>query len=191
MAEDSGDKEYLTGKLIVAMPNMTDPRFANSVIFICGHDKSGAMGLVINRLVETLTFFGLMEQLNIPVDPNIQDRPINYGGPVEMGRGFVLHSSDYMHESSVSIAENVVLTATVDILRDLAQGGGPERCLLALGYAGWSPGQLEKEIQNNGWLEVEVDEELIFETRLDHRWREALEKIGVDPAMLSASAGHA
>lgn len=191
MPEKKKSDSCLTGKMVVAMPNMKDPRFENTVIFICGHDQSGAMGLVINKLVENITLNSLLEQLQIEIEEVIEDKPIYYGGPVEMGRGFVLHSAEYTHDSSVKIGDDLMLTATIEILRDIARSKGPEKCLLALGYAGWSPGQLEQEIQSNCWLEVEADNQVLFETPLDQRWKKTLLNLGIDPAMLSVEAGHA
>ena len=191
MGKKETKSEYLTGTLLIAMPRMKDTRFHHAVIYVCGHDEKGAMGLVVNRLAESITFKNLLEQLNIQV-PNLKlNLRIHYGGPIEMGRGFVLHTEDYMHESSVKMGENVVLTATVKILQDIATGKGPSKFMLALGYAGWSPGQLEQEIQDNGWQQVQADEELLFGENINTRWEQALTKLGVDIAMFSTEAGHA
>ena len=191
MGKKETKSKYLTGTLLIAMPQMKDARFHHAVIYVCGHDEKGAMGLVVNRLAESITFKNLLEQLNIQV-PNLKlNFRIHYGGPIEMGRGFVLHTEDYMHESSVKMGENVVLTATVKILQDIAKGKGPSKFMLALGYAGWSPGQLEQEIQDNGWLQVQADEELLFGENINTRWEQALTKLGVDIAMFSTEAGHA
>ncbi len=191
MGKKETKSKYLTGTLLIAMPQMKDARFHHAVIYVCGHDEKGAMGLVVNRLAESITFKNLLEQLKIEV-PNLkQSFRIHYGGPIEMGRGFVLHTEDYMHESSVKMGEDVVLTATVKILQDIALGKGPSKFMLALGYAGWSPGQLEQEIQDNGWLQVPADEELLFGENINTRWEQSLTKLGVDIAMLSPEAGHA
>lgn len=182
---------YLTGQLIVAMPTMLDPRFARTVIYLCAHNQDAAMGLVVNRLIGSLTFPDLLEQLGIDnanADNNIR---VHFGGPVESGRGFVLHSGDYQQDGTLQVSEGVSLTATVDILRDMATGEGPEHSMLALGYAGWGPGQLDAEIQANGWLHVDADEALVFGNDLDSKWDSALSKIGVDVSMLSGDAGHA
>lgn len=182
---------YMTGKLLVAMPHMVDARFAQSVIFICGHDQNGAMGLMINKTVDSLSLRDLVEQLNIDVPEIKRNLPVYFGGPVEMGRGFVLHSADYKKNGTIAINETMALTATIDILKTIAEGGGPKESLLALGYVGWSANQLEDEIHNNGWLQVEPDTDLVFHDPLDRKWRKAIDKLGVDPSMLSGDAGHA
>lgn len=189
--EETGEEGYLTGQLLIAMPTMSDPRFERSVIYMCAHTDKGAMGIVVNRLVDSISFPDLLEQLEIdmPAPPN--DIRVHFGGPVETGRGFVLHSAEYLQESSLQVDESVALTATIDILKDMASGGGPKQSLLALGYAGWSPGQLDAEIQNNGWLTVEADPKLLFDIDLDAKWDRAMQKIGLDVSKLSGSAGHA
>ena len=191
MAKTNKESVFLTGKLLVAMPHMQDPRFDHGVIFVCGHDANGGMGLVINKYADTLTLEDLMDQLKMEINQPVASMRVHFGGPVEIGRGFVLHSSDYTNESSVRIDENFVLTATIDILKDIALGKGPKKCLLALGYAGWSPGQLETELQTNGWLSVDPDDALVFGENVDTCWERAIAKIGIDPAMLSTEAGHA
>ena len=185
------DNTYLTGRLIVAMPNMLDPRFARTVIYLCAHTEEAAMGLVVNRLIGSITFPDLLEQLEIEssgADSNIR---VHFGGPVESGRGFVLHSPEYMQEGTLQVSAGVSLTATVDILRDMAAGQGPRRSLLALGYAGWGQGQLDAEIQANSWLHVDPDEALVFDEDLDGKWERAIAKLGFDFSMLSGDAGHA
>ncbi len=182
---------YLTGQLLIAMPSMSDPRFARSVVYVCAHNADGAMGLVINRLVGSVTFPDLLEQLGIEAGPMSEEIRVHFGGPVESGRGFVLHSGEYRHDSTLRVAEGVALTATVDILQDIARGQGPRRSLLALGYAGWGPGQLDTEIQANGWLHVAADEHLVFDGDLDSKWERAIAKLGVDLSLLSGEAGHA
>ena len=183
--------EYLTGQLIVAMPNMQDPRFARTVIYLCAHNEDAAMGLVVNRLIGSITFPDLLEQLEIEHEQADRDIRVHFGGPVESGRGFVLHSTDYEQEGTLKVTPDVALTATVDILRDMAHGHGPRRHLLALGYAGWGQGQLDAEIQSNSWLNVEADESLVFDTDLEGKWERAIAKLGVDFSMLSGDAGHA
>lgn len=181
------------------MPAMGDPRFARAVIYMCAHSADGAMGIIINQRAPNISFTELLEQLNI-VPP--QDRislpsslgamAVHLGGPVETGRGFVLHSADYFKaESTLPIDESVCLTATIDILRDIAKGSGPDKALLALGYAGWAPGQLENEIQANGWLNCPADPELIFDPEVDRKYSRALHKIGIDPIRLVNDSGHA
>lgn len=191
MSDYSAPGGYLTGQLIVAMPNMLDPRFARTVIYLCAHNQDAAMGLVVNRLIGSLTFPDLLEQLGIDNPGKSDDIRVHFGGPVESGRGFVLHSGDYHQDGTLEVAEGVSLTATVDILRDMALGQGPAQSMLALGYAGWGPGQLDAEIQANGWLHVDADETLVFGHNLDDKWEKALDKIGVDLTMLSGDAGHA
>jgi putative transcriptional regulator len=191
MQTDETDNLYLTGQLLVAMPQMRDPRFARSVIYMCAHSADGAMGLVVNRRVGSITFDDLLQQLNIGPNKRNDEIRVHFGGPVEQGRGFVLHSSDYLQTGSLRVDDQVALTATLDILKELAAGGGPRRSLLALGYAGWGPGQLDAEIQANGWLSVSSDEALVFDADLDHKWERAIGKIGIDFSQLSGEAGHA
>jgi len=191
MTKISGKAEYLSGQMLIAMPGMPDPRFSKTVVYLCAHNEEGAMGLVINRAMDQLTFPDLLEQLEIdPPDPKDQIRVLA-GGPVEASRGFVLHSADYLQEATMLVNDEVGLTATIDVLRAIALGEGPHQCLLALGYAGWGPGQLDSEIKENGWLHVAADNSLLFEIDLDAKWQRAMEKIGIDPRMLSDEAGHA
>jgi putative transcriptional regulator len=182
---------YLAGQLLIAMPQMQDPRFARSVVYLCAHTAEGAMGIVVNRLFDGLSFPELLTQLDIDPTPDCDKIRVHFGGPVEGGRGFVLHSADYMHETSLVVAEGVALTATVDVLKAIAEGDGPRKCLLALGYAGWSPGQLDSEIRDNAWLNVPADEKLLFDADLDHKWEAAIHKLGIDSGSLSAEVGHA
>jgi putative transcriptional regulator len=182
---------YLAGQLLVAMPGMRDPRFAKTVIYMCAHSADGAMGLVLNRTLDVLTFSDLLQQLGIKTPLACPTIDIHFGGPVETGRGFVLHSPEYKHEGTLEVDKGVSLTATIDILRAIATGDGPRRHLLALGYAGWGPGQLDGEIRANGWLSVAADETLVFDTTVETKWEQAMAKIGVDPRMLSDAAGHA
>jgi putative transcriptional regulator len=187
---------YLNGQMLVAMPGMADERFSRSVIFICAHSADGAMGIVINHPAQKVTFSEILVQLDVHgSDPRVLpagDVPVLRGGPVESGRGFVLHTTDYfVDNSTLPIDDAVSLTATLDVLRAIADGRGPRRAVLALGYAGWSPGQLETEIQENGWLNCPADPGLLFDPELDSKYEHALRKIGVDPVMLSAEAGHA
>jgi putative transcriptional regulator len=189
---------FLDGQMLIAMPGMSDPRFDRSVIFMCAHSDNGAMGIIVNKRAPMISFSELLERLDIMPQENriklpddVQSMLVQFGGPVEPGRGFVLHTSDYFSaDTSLPIDECVALTATLDILRAIAGGQGPRRSLLALGYAGWAPGQLEDEIQRNGWLSCAADEDLLFANDLDGKYAGALHKIGVDPAMLSSEAGH-
>lgn len=182
---------YLAGQLLVAMPGMLDPRFAKTVIYLCAHGPEGAMGLVINKVLDSLSFPDLLDQLGINFVGGSEHIAVHFGGPVETGRGFVLHSPDYVQEATLVVDGEVALTATVDILRAIASGMGPRHHLLALGYAGWGPGQLDSEIKANGWLNVQADEDLVFGHDLDGKWERAMAKIGIDPRMLSDMAGHA
>jgi putative transcriptional regulator len=195
----SDEEGYLDGQLLIAMPSMGDPRFSRSVIYVCAHSSEGAMGIVINQRAPNISFAELLEQLKIvpseerislPSALNAMD--VHLGGPVETGRGFVLHSADYFKaESTLPINDSVCLTATVDILRDIAKGSGPNKALLALGYAGWAPGQLEDEIQSNGWLNCPADPELVFDPAVDRKYNRALDSLGVDPSHLVSDSGHA
>ena len=182
---------YLTGHLLVAMPTMGDPRFARALIYLCAHSDAGALGLVVNRVAEAVTFPDLLEQLGIDVPAAGRSFTVHVGGPVETSRGFVLHSADYRQESTLVVSDEVALTASVDVLTAIAEGTGPRKSMLALGYAGWAPGQLEAEIQANGWLHAPADEELLFGTDNEAKWIRALRKIGLDPSTISSEAGHA
>ena len=184
---------YLTGQLLIAMPSLRDPRFARTVIYLCAHNEEGAMGLVINRLVGSIKFADLLEELELTSAPTAAGRypSVQFGGPVETGRGFVLHSDDYLGNDSMPLEDGLALTATVDILRDIALGTGPDSALLALGYAGWGPGQLDGEIQENSWLCVPSDREILFGSALDDKWEKALGKLGISASLLSTDAGHA
>jgi len=184
--------------ILIAMPGMLDETFHETTVLICAHSDDGAMGLVLNRLTDDLRFPALVEQLDLwDSDPapsllTPRDCQIHVGGPVDPSRGFVLHSPDYFCDgSSVRITDDICLTATVDILRELATGAGPEHVLLALGYAAWSPGQLEYELQTNGWLHTEATSELVFSCPVEHRYRRAFARIGIDPGFLATSGGRA
>lgn len=190
-ASSSIEEGYLTGQFLIAMPQMADPRFAQTVIYLCAHTADGAMGLVINRQIDSITFPGLLRQLEIEVADADDQIRVMFGGPVEMARGFVLHSQDYVQDSTLLIGDGVGLTATLEILKDMARGAGPKRCLLALGYAGWAAGQLDHEIQANGWLHAPADENLIFGDEAGSKWDRALGILGISAALLSGEAGHA
>lgn len=179
----------LTGQLLIAMPQMSDPFFDHSVVYLCAHSQEdGAMGLVVNKTLDTLTLGELYAQLKIEA---ASSQPVHFGGPVAPGQGFVLHSPDYRETSTLGIGEDFAMTATLDILHAKSKGEGPRQGLVALGYAGWSPGQLEAEIQANGWLLVAADPSLVFETEDGSKWQRALAKLGVSPEMLSGESGHA
>jgi putative transcriptional regulator len=174
------------------MPQMLDERFARSVVYICAHsDEAGAMGLVVNKVLGSLTLGELFAQLEIASSGPATSRPVHFGGPVDAGRGFVLHTTDYNEDATLVVNEHIALTATLDILRAIAQGSGPRESLFALGYAGWAPGQLDAEIQANGWLSVAADDAIVFDPDHDGKWRRALGKLGIDLSMLSTDAGHA
>jgi putative transcriptional regulator len=182
----------LAGQLLVAMPQMMDPRFARSVVYVCAHSGGeGAMGLVVNKLVSSLTMDELMTHLKLGPSAAGGARPVHFGGPVEPGRGFVLHTTDYREDATLMVGEEFGVTATLDILRAIGRGAGPRRSLLALGYAGWAPGQLDAEMQANGWLSVAADSDLVFDDDFDAKWQRALAKLGIDLTMLSTDAGHA
>lgn len=190
---------FLDGQMLIAMPSMRDERFMQSLIYICAHSSDGAMGIVVNQLAGDIDFPKLLVKLEvIPEDQRIQlptdarSMPVLKGGPVETQRGFVLHSSDYfMENSTLPIDDGICITATLDILKAIAQGSGPSNAVLALGYAGWAPGQLENEIQDNGWLHCSADRELIFGPNTGEKYFKALQKLGIQPGMLSSEAGHA
>lgn len=182
---------YMTGQLLIAMPQMQDSRFERSVIYVCMHNADGAMGLVVNRLAEQLTFPDLLEQLGVETEGDRIDLPVHVGGPVESGRGFVLHTNDYAQGSTIKVDETASLTATIDILKDIAEGCGPRQALLALGYAGWGAGQLDGEMHQNAWLSVPPDETLVFSEEAPLKWERSIAKLGADISSLSGDAGHA
>lgn len=189
MSED--DALSLRGRLLIATPTIGDPRFDRTVIYMCAHSpEKGAMGLVVNKPMSGLDFRELLSQLEIE-DVAIDALPVHYGGPVETTRGFVLHTADYESDDGSTVTEEVSLTATLDILRDIAAGGGPAKRILALGYSGWAPGQLEEEIKANGWLVVDADNAIVFDQNLDGKWSKALAAIGIDATHLSGQAGRA
>ena len=187
-----GAQMELAGKILIAMPGMGDPRFERSVVLICAHSPEGAMGIIVNKPAREMSFAGLLEQLNIPVAPEGRDIRVHLGGPVERGRGFVLHSPDWQAgPATMQVPGGFGMTATLDILEALARGQGPEAALLALGYAGWGPGQLEAEIGRNDWLTTEPGSGLVFSGDDGGKWSAALRGMGVDPLSLSAAAGRA
>jgi putative transcriptional regulator len=181
---------YLSGQILIAMPTMLDPRFQRTVLYVCAHSSDGAMGLVLNRAFGSITFVELMNQLGIPAGIDTE-RQVHFGGPVESGRGFVLHTTDFVHDDSMMVDETVALTGTLDILRAIAEGKGPTQSLFALGYAGWGPGQLDAEIHSNGWLSATANPSLLFDGDIDTKWDRALAEMGINPLMLSEEAGHA
>jgi putative transcriptional regulator len=182
----------LTGQLLVAMPQMSDPRFERSVVYLCAHSDEGAMGLIINKPAPGASMLELLGQLGIePVPPKLLGN-VQFGGPVEVGRGFVLHSADYAADgSTLTVDETFAMTGTLDILRDMAAGGGPRVALLALGYAGWGPGQLESELARNDWLNAAAHPRIVWDLPNAAKWEAALGVLGIDPLTLSAAAGRA
>ncbi len=183
--------QWLSGQLLIAMPAMDDPHFIRSVIFICSHNEEDAMGLVINKLYGAVRFASLLDQIDVKRAPNAPDINVHCGGPVETSRGFVLHSADYNGEGTGHITPEVALTANVEILRALAMGTGPRQALLALGYAAWAGGQLERELQQHGWLVAPTDSALLFDNGLETKWDRAVAKLGITPALFSGAAGRA
>ncbi|WP_068080921.1 YqgE/AlgH family protein [Polycladidibacter stylochi] len=197
--QEGDNNQYMEGQYLIAMPSMDDGRFAHSVVYVCAHSEEGAMGIILNQPVDNINFSELLKQLNIlpegdeyELPPDLRNMKVYQGGPVDTGRGFVLHSDDFFLEGfSLPIENGICLTATLEILRALAEGRGPSRALLALGYAGWAPGQLESEIQANGWLTCAADPSLVFEVQDHDKWGRALQIMGIEPGMLSSDAGHA
>jgi len=190
MSEQKTTDDFV-GQVLLAMPAMSDPRFERSVIYVCAHNEDGAMGIVINKTLDSIDFRELLSHLDIPTGENADDVAMHFGGPVENQRGFVVHSEDYRHAETLVVDKGIGLTATVDILRDLASGTGPQDAILALGYAGWGPGQLESEFQENAWLLVPASRELLFDIANDDKWEHAFNSIGVDLSVLSGTAGRA
>jgi putative transcriptional regulator len=190
---------YLDGQMLVATPTMEDERFSRSLIYVCAHSSEGAMGIVVNQPARNISFPDLLVKLDVVPAADLITLPsraegvkVLKGGPVETERGFVLHSADFFIENStLSIDGGICLTATLDILKAIARGNGPESAILALGYAGWAPGQLEEEINHNGWLHCSADPDLLFGTDIESKYVRALEKIGIRPGMLSSEVGHA
>lgn len=182
----------LTGKLLIAMPDMGDPRFEKTVILICAHSPEGTMGLIVNKRADEVKFPELLEQLKVKTTGQVQDTPVHFGGPVETGRGFVLHSDDFDgDDSSIEVPGGYKVTATLGILEALASGTGPTQSLMTLGYAGWGPGQLEDELQRNGWLASEADDAIVFSNENDGKWDAALKGMGISAMHLSGSGGRA
>lgn len=181
---------YLTGRLLLAMPQMGDPRFHRAVIFMCAHDENGAMGLVVNNVMPGIDLSELLGQLKIDPRPGTPAAPVMNGGPVETARGFVLHSDDFAQAETVRVAPHINITGTIEALRAIAAGDGPQKMLFMLGYAGWGAGQLDSELQSNAWLVADADADILFGNP-DDKWDRAVRKIGIDPAMLSGDAGHA
>lgn len=192
------DTSSLSGKFLIAMPGMGDARFEKTVIYICAHSEEGAMGFIINRTMEAPSVANFLKQLEIVSKDEIADIPehilkqkMYVGGPVEPGRGFVIHTPEFQSDSTMEVTKNVQLTATLEILRAIATGKGPKHCLLALGYSGWGAGQLEEEITSNGWLTCNAKDSIIFDRVNDNKYDRALALLGVDSVLLSSDSGHA
>lgn len=181
----------LTGQILVSMPSMADERFYKSLIFLCAHSKEGSMGIIINKKIDFDMYPDLLQQLGI--DQPLIDKKIyiRYGGPVETSRGFVLHSDDVVQKDSLQIDKGIALTSTIDIFKDLSKGKGPKESILALGYAGWGPGQLDNEIKNNGWITLNADSSFIFDENVSEKWNQAYKMIGFNPASLTNNFGKA
>ena len=177
--------------LLIAMPSLSDGFFTRSVVYVCAHSAAGAMGIVINQRLPDVQFHDLLSQLHLPRSQLVVEPIVHFGGPVETGRGFVLHSTDFMREDTVRINDSMCVTGTVDILRAIAEGKGPHNSIFALGYAGWSAGQLEREMQSNSWLTIPADDEIVFKVDIGKKWEAALGRLGINPLLLSADIGHA
>lgn len=183
---------YLTGQLLIAMPLMQDPRFHEAVILICSHDEQGAMGLIINKPLDSVNIYELLKQLDLEFSQKLsKESPIYFGGPVEIGRGFVLHSSEYTHKSSIKVTEDISLSSTSHVIQDALDGKGPENFLLALGYAGWGAGQLENEIKANGWITAKASLGIVFSKDRIHLWEHVLKINGINPDAMILGCGHA
>ena len=182
----------LTGKALIAMPGMGDPRFDGAVVYLCAHGPARSMGLIVNKPLPDLRLVDLLRQVNVPPGLDAPDLPVHFGGPVEPGRGFVLHSLDYRSaRTTLAVQGRFGRTATLDILRALATGAGPQHCLMALGYAGWGAGQLDQEIAQNAWLTADIPAEVIFAPDDGGKWQAALKVLGISALTLSSAAGHA
>ena len=185
------NEDYLTGKCLISTPSLDDSNFERSVVYICSHNANGAMGFVVNKKIKEFSFSDLANQLPIVTNQPIMPMDLYRGGPMDKVRGFVLHSTDYAKGDSIVIGDGIAISASVDILTDIAYGNGPHNNLIALGYAGWGANQLEQEIINNSWLVAPADQELVFRTKDEEKWQKAIESIGVDITRLSEFAGRA
>ena len=181
----------LTGQIIVSMPSLEDERFYKTVIYICAHSSEGSMGIIINKKIDYDLYPDLLQQLGIDKPLNNKKLFIRYGGPVESGRGFVLHSDDMVRKETLNIDKGVALTSTAEFFDDLSKGKGPKNCILALGYAGWQPGQLESEIMRNSWMSLSVDNSFLFDDEVSRKWSQAYKLMGFDPNSLSFQSGQA
>ncbi len=191
MTVDNPKPNFLEGQLLVATPLIAESCFHRSVVYVCAHNSAGAMGIITNHKIDGLDIKDIMQQLRIEPHNIRNDVPIHFGGPVEPTRGFVLHSGDYEREETVRMGNNIAITSSTEILRDIAGGGGPLHTILALGYAGWEAGQLEKELEENSWLTVPARYELIFNIPNSDKWQKTAESLGIDLTKLSSRVGHA
>jgi putative transcriptional regulator len=184
----------LANHFLIAMPSMDDPIFGGTVVYICEHNDKGVLGVVINKPTD-MTMDVLFDRIDLKVDDslgsNVVNEPIMFGGPVQDDRGFVLHSPSGRYSSSLAVTDDVAFTTSIDVLEAVANGTGPRRMLVSIGYAGWSPGQLEEEIARNGWLTVGADAHVLFDLPIDERYNAAIKLLGIDPLMLASEAGHA
>ena len=181
----------LTGQLLISMPSLNDERFFKTVIYLCAHSKDGAMGIIINKKIDYDLYPDLLQQLGIDKPLGNKKLFIRYGGPVESGRGFILHSDEIMQKDTLSIEKGVALTSTAEFFEDLSEGKGPRNSILALGYAGWSPGQLENEILSNSWMTLQTDSSFLFDDEVSNKWLNAYKLLGIDPNKLSYQSGRA
>ena len=189
--EPDAGEGLLTGQLLIAMPAMTTPHFTQAVIYVCAHTPEGAMGIVLNRKLASPSFGDLLEQLDVTPKPPVRHIELYRGGPLDAARGFVLHTTDWTGDGSLMVDPQVALTASLDVLKSIADGGGPQRGLLALGYAGWGPGQLDREMTENAWLSAPASVDILFDGDHETKWRRAMGILKVDPLLLSGTAGHA
>ncbi len=191
MADAEPGEGLLTGQLLIAMPGMSTPHFAQAVIYVCAHTPEGAMGIVLNRPLASPSFGDLLEQLDVTPKPPVRAIDLFRGGPMDAARGFVLHTTDWTGDGSLLVDPQIALTASLDVLKSIADGGGPERGLLALGYAGWGPGQLDREMGENAWLSAPASVDILFDGDHETKWRRAMGILKVNPMLLSGTAGHA
>lgn len=190
MDEEREVTPFMTGQFLLALPGIGDPRFERAVIAICAHDVEGALGIGLGATIEGLTLHDVLEQFDLPTD-KAPPAPVHFGGPVEPRRGFVVHSTDWSGQDTVDVAGRWALSGTVDVLRAIAEGDGPSRWIVALGYAGWGEGQLDGELTRHGWLNVTGDEALLYDVDADRRWQTGFENLGIDPRLLANTAGQA
>ena len=181
----------LTGQILVSMPSLQDERFFKTVIYMCAHSSDGSMGIIINKKIDYDLYPDLLEQLGIDKPLDNKKLFIRYGGPIESGRGFVLHSDDMIRKESLNINKGVALTSTAEFFDDLSIGKGPKNSILALGYSGWGPGQLENEIIENSWMSLSVDNNFLFDEEVHDKWNDAYKILGIDPTKLSYNSGKA